>query len=164
MLSRVVIATVLLGPLALTQLLLHQPFLVATLATSCASILARPRRYKRTRHRIVACYAVSVSLPLTLLAHLGGVTATLTAGGLTVLVVASRQARFHPPIAGVPLALMATSPLQVALAGLAVVVGSCYVLAVLIPATALLSRQSIPRHAPQSPGPSRSCSPTRESA
>jgi hypothetical protein len=164
--GRVLISAVLLAPLAVVGGLRHEPFLVATLAATSATVLARPRRYRRTRRRIAGCYAVVLvgSLPLSLIGHLMGAPAIAIAAVLSVLAVASPPAGFHPPVAGVPHALVASSALSTVTAWLSVVAGSCYVLLALAPATTLLSWQASQTRARRSPAPSRWCSRKQRSA
>jgi hypothetical protein len=108
---RALLAGVLLIPVAAVDLRLGQPFAFSAVASTAAIVLHAPHRFQRRPQTIIGCYvvALAVAVPITLGGAIVAWPALITAAVAAALIVATPAARIHPPVACIPLAIVATT-------------------------------------------------------
>lgn len=110
-------ATMLFVPLGILTTILGEPFALSAFASTAAIVLNHPCIYRAQPYRVAAsyCIALAVAIPSSLAGIALSVPPLCTASIAVALLVAGPAGRFHPPTACVPLAVLTSLPLAVAL-------------------------------------------------
>jgi hypothetical protein len=89
------------------EMIVWQPFMTSTLASTAAIVFRDLDRFRRDWLLVVACYLIGFmfAVPLSLLGTALGVPAILPAAVAAIPLLVCPLGRFHPPIACVPFAV-----------------------------------------------------------